>query len=158
MARLWRDYGLSIVLFTLFLVSWIGQTITGWFEFTAEQQSHGQVAAMFGAEGYVWPWAQATLENWQSEFLQLLTFVVLTCYLYHKGCHESKDGDERKGHVRCEGAAARLDALAKRLRRVEQRARHLHPLAVDFIVVAAGDAALLQHAIEQGVRFRIAPL
>jgi hypothetical protein len=95
MARVWRDYGLSIVLFTLFLVSWIGQTITGWFEFTAEQQSHGQVAEMFGAEGYVWTWAQATLENWQSEFLQLFTFVVLTCYLYHKGSHESKDGDER---------------------------------------------------------------
>ena len=29
MARLWRDYGLSIVLFLLFVVSWIGQTITG---------------------------------------------------------------------------------------------------------------------------------
>ena len=34
------------------------------------------------------------MENWQSEFLQLLTFVVLTSFLVHKGSHESKDGDE----------------------------------------------------------------
>ena len=95
MARLWRDYGLSIVLFLLFIVSWIGQTITGWVEFAAEQQAHGQAANVFGADGYVWMWAQATLENWQSEFLQLLTFVVLTSFLIHRGSHESKDSTEQ---------------------------------------------------------------
>jgi hypothetical protein len=44
--------------------------------------------------GYIWRWAAATFENWQSEFLQLLTFVVLTAYLIHKGSHESKDTDD----------------------------------------------------------------
>jgi len=34
------------------------------------------------------------MENWQSEFLQLLTFVVLTAVLIHRGSHESKDGDD----------------------------------------------------------------
>src|SRR5688572_13753991 len=90
MGRLWRDYNLRIVLFALFLVAWIGQTATGWVEFAAEQQQHGQEAAVFGQDGYFWRWGQATLENWQSEFLQLFTFVVLTTFLIHKGSHESK--------------------------------------------------------------------
>jgi hypothetical protein len=34
------------------------------------------------------------MENWQSEFLQLLTFVVVTTFLIHKGSHESKDTDD----------------------------------------------------------------
>ena len=72
MGRVWRDYSLSIVLAALFLVSWALQTWTGWVEFVAEQQAHGQVAEAFGPGGYVWAWAQATFENWQSEFLQLL--------------------------------------------------------------------------------------
>jgi uncharacterized membrane protein YhaH (DUF805 family) len=107
MARLWRDYGLSIVLFLLFVVSWIGQTISGWVEFAAEQQSHGQAAQVFGSDGYVWMWAQATLENWQSEFLQLLTFVVLTSFLIHRGSHESKDSTEQM--------QASLDRVERRL-------------------------------------------
>ena len=92
MKRLWRDYGLGIVLFGLFLVSWVVQTITGWWEFVAEQRSLGQTAVVFGDEGYVWRWAQATFENWQSESLQLLTMVVLTAYLVYRGSPESKDG------------------------------------------------------------------
>jgi hypothetical protein len=95
MKKVWQNYNLSIVLCSLFLVAWLGQTVMGWQEFVAEQQQHGQVAQVFGADGYVWNWGQATLENWQSEFLQLLTFVVLTTFLIHKGSHESKDTDEQ---------------------------------------------------------------
>ena len=51
-----------------------------------------------------------TLENWQSEFLQLLTFVVLTTYLYHKGSHESKDSDEEM-----QAALARIEQKLKSL-------------------------------------------
>jgi hypothetical protein len=110
--RLWRDYSLSIVLCALFLVSWAGQTWVGWMEFSAEQQAHGQVAQVLGQDGYVWSWAQATLENWQSEFLQLLTFVILTSCLIHKGSHESKDSDDRM--------QATLDRIEQRLRRIEE--------------------------------------
>ena len=107
MGRMWRDYSLSIVLAALFLVSWALQTWTGWVEFVAEQQEHGQVAEAFGPGGYIWAWAQATFENWQSEFLQLLTFVVLTTYLVHRGSHESRDTDEK--------FQAQLDRIEQRL-------------------------------------------
>src|SRR5690349_2771593 len=58
---------------------------------SAEQQQHGQAAQVFGSDGYVWTWASATFENWQSEFLQLLTMAVLTSFLIHKGSAESRD-------------------------------------------------------------------
>jgi hypothetical protein len=121
MGRVWRDYSLSLVLAALFLVSWGLQTWTGWVEFVAEQQEHGTVAEAFGAEGYVWTWAQATFENWQSEFLQLLTFVVLTTYLIHRGSHESKDTDE---------------AMQAQLDRIERRLASLSPPQRDGEVLA----------------------
>jgi hypothetical protein len=85
---------LGIVLALLFIVSWVLQSLTGWVEFVADQQARGDVARMFGGNGYVWPWMQATFENWQSEFLQLFTMALLTAFLIHRGSTESRDGDE----------------------------------------------------------------
>jgi hypothetical protein len=110
MARLWRDYNLAVVLFALFMVSWILQSWMGWRDFKAEQQEHQQQAEVFGSEGYVWHWGEATFENWQSEFLQLLTFVVLTAYFIYKGSAESKDGDEEMKQA-LDRIEQRLDAL-----------------------------------------------
>jgi hypothetical protein len=93
--RIWRSYNLSLVLLTLFLAAFILQTWTGWIEFVAEQEEHGVAAEWFGPDGYVWPWVRTTMENWQSEFLQLLAFVTLKSFLIHRGSPESKDGDER---------------------------------------------------------------
>jgi hypothetical protein len=90
------SYGLSIVLFALFFISWIFQTYAGWQEFVAEQKDHGMAAQVFGESGYVWTWLAKTMENWQSEFLQLLTFVILTAHLVHVGSHESKDNDDEQ--------------------------------------------------------------
>ena len=94
MKHLWKNYNLSIVLALMFLVCWGLQTWTGWKQFKSEQEEHGQPAAIAGDSGYIWKWGAATMENWQSEFLQLLTFVVLTSFLIHRGSHESKDTDE----------------------------------------------------------------
>ncbi len=112
MRTLWRNYNLSIVLATLFLLSWAIQTWMGWQEFAAQQQQHGQAAQVFGAEGYIWDWGRATFENWQSEFLQLFTFVVLTTFLIHKGSHESKDTDDEMQAqlTRMEARLARMEA------------------------------------------------
>ena len=92
--RLSRDYALGWVLLGLFVVFWIGQTVVGWQEFAAEQAALGESATVFGESGYVWNWARTTLENWQSEMLQLFAMVVLTSLLIFRGSPESKDGDE----------------------------------------------------------------
>jgi hypothetical protein len=89
-----RDYGLGWVLAALFIGSWIGQFLVGWQDFVAEASEHGQTAAVWGESGYIWKFGAQTLENWQSEFLQLLTFMVLTSFLIFRGSPESKDSDE----------------------------------------------------------------
>jgi hypothetical protein len=107
----WRDYALGWVLLTLFVVFWIGQTLVGWQEFAAEQQALGQQPEVFGSGGYVWNWGRTTLENWQSEMLQLFAMVVLTSFLIFKGSPESKDGDEEMKATLAR-LERRLEALA----------------------------------------------
>jgi hypothetical protein len=112
--RLWRDFGLSITLAVLFLSAWVLQTWAGWVEFAAEQASHGQRAEAFGDGGYVWRWAQATFENWQSEFLQVFVFIVLTTFLVHRRSHESPDTDyETEASLR--RIEAKLGALERKV-------------------------------------------
>lgn len=109
-----RDYSLGIALAALFVVSWIGQTLTGWVEFAGEQRAHGEAAEVFGPSGYFWSWMAATFENWQSEFLQLFTMAVLTAFLIHKGSTESRDSDEEMAlqltAIRTELAELRAEA------------------------------------------------
>jgi hypothetical protein len=110
--RLSRDYALGWVLLSLFVVFWIGQTVVGWQEFVAEQQALGEAATVFGDSGYVWNWARTTLENWQSEMLQLFAMVTLTSFLIFRGSPESKDGDEEMKHTLAR-IERRLDELER---------------------------------------------
>jgi hypothetical protein len=89
--KIFKNYGLTIVLLILFLSSWAGQWYFQWQEFESQQQAHGQQASV---DEFIPEFWKATLENWQSEFLQLLSFVVLTSFLSHKGSPESKSSDE----------------------------------------------------------------
>lgn len=76
---------------TLFLLSWIGQGIFQWEEYKSHQEEHNQQAE---TSGFLNEFGSRTFENWQSEFLQLLAFTVLSAYLIHKGSPQSKDGDD----------------------------------------------------------------
>ncbi len=91
MKNFFRDNGLSIVLFGLFLFSMIGQYLTGYEEYKDEQKQHGQAAVGYVeylSEGH---FIEATFENWESEFLQMGMYVVLTVFLFQKGSSESKE-------------------------------------------------------------------
>jgi hypothetical protein len=85
-----KENGLSIVLVALFVVSLGGQTLTGWKEMNDEAREHGAPTVSLGgyfSTGHFW---EATGENWESEFLQMAVFVLLTTVLYQKGSAESK--------------------------------------------------------------------
>jgi hypothetical protein len=88
----WREFGLGLALTMLFFGTWIAQGIAEWQVFTDDQREHGQAAT---AGDFFASFAQSTLENWQSEFLQLFAFVVLAALYIHKGSAESKDGTEK---------------------------------------------------------------
>jgi hypothetical protein len=88
----WREFSLGLVLMVLFFVTWIGQGVAQWQTYTDEQHSHGETPEL---GGFVSEFGQSTLENWQSEFLQLFAFVSLAALYVHKGSAESKDSDEK---------------------------------------------------------------
>jgi hypothetical protein len=88
----WRNFSLSLTFCILFFVSWGGHAIAQWQVYTDDQREHGQTTEI---GDFLADFSQATLENWQSEFLQLFSFVVLAALLIHHGSAESKDGEER---------------------------------------------------------------
>ena len=97
MRRIFRENGLSIVLFALFLFSFAGQILTGFKEYNDAQQEHGQPTVTYGAYFKTGHFVEATFENWESEFLQMAAFVVLTIFLYQKGSSESKEPGRVEG-------------------------------------------------------------
>ncbi|MEX0834183.1 MAG: DUF6766 family protein [Actinomycetota bacterium] len=90
--KVWKNFGLSITFAILFLTSWVAQALAEWRVYVDEQGAHGE---SHGMAGFVVHFGQSTLENWQSEFLQLFSFVVLAALLIHRGSAESKDSNER---------------------------------------------------------------
>jgi hypothetical protein len=88
-----KRYGFFWVTLAFFIVSFVGQWALGWFAYVDEQQAHGQEAE-FGE--YALMLGRDTLENWQSEFLQLIWQVAGLKLLLFQGSPQSKEGDERK--------------------------------------------------------------
>ena len=90
MREFFRNNGLSVVLFGLFFFSLIGQYFTGYKEYNDDQKNHGKPEVGYVeylGEGH---FIEAVFENWESEFLQMGMYVVLTIFLYQKGSSESK--------------------------------------------------------------------
>jgi hypothetical protein len=96
--RKWiRSRSLSIAAITLFLAAFVGQVLTGRAEYNQDQQAHGEESAslvQYLATGH---FGEATLENWESEFLQMAVFVFLTAFLVQRGSAESKKPDDESG-------------------------------------------------------------
>ena len=86
-----KGFGLSLTLLWMFLLVWFGHGLAQWQEYKNQQEEHGQPAEI---TGFIDNFSQATLENWQSEYLQVFAFVVLAGLYIHRGSAESKDGEE----------------------------------------------------------------
>jgi hypothetical protein len=97
MRRILRENGLSIVLFICFFITILfGQSLTGHKEYNNDQQEHGQPAIGYGEYLGSGHFLEATMENWESEFLQMGLYVLLTVFLYQKGSSESKDPEKEE--------------------------------------------------------------
>jgi hypothetical protein len=91
----WEN-SLSIAVLGLFLGTLVGQVVTGLAEHNQQQKDHGRPAVGLGQYLTSGHFIEATAENWESEFLQMGMFVLLTVFLRQKGSAESKklEGDE----------------------------------------------------------------
>jgi hypothetical protein len=90
----WRtaafSHSLALVMGTVWLLSWLAQSVAGWS--TYDEQQLGELQAPVSYLGYLatpdfW---NCTLQNWQSEFLAVGSMVVLSVYLRERGSPESK--------------------------------------------------------------------
>lgn len=89
-----RRNGLSIAVLAMMLAAWAAQAITGHAAHNQELAEHGEAAigwTDYIASGDFW---SATFENWESEFLQMGVYVLLTVWLRQKGSAESRPLDE----------------------------------------------------------------
>lgn len=91
-----RNNGLSLVFIAMFVLSLVGQFYTGLNVYNKEQQEENNQpvsAAQYISTGH---FIQATFENWESEFLQMALFILLTISLRQKGSSESKSIDKEE--------------------------------------------------------------
>ena len=85
-----RDRALTLALMAMFLLFLVGQFLTGFADYNDEERQHGHAAVVMAdylATGHPW---EALFENWESEFLQMAVFVLLTTVLIQKGSPESR--------------------------------------------------------------------
>lgn len=87
-----RLYGHSLLaLFTsLFLLTWLAQSVTSWREFNQDGLLHDQVAVGWSSYLGSADFWERTLQNWQSEFLAVACMAIFSVYLRERGSPESK--------------------------------------------------------------------
>jgi hypothetical protein len=104
----WKRYGYAWVTLGFFAISLVGHWLFGWLAYVDEQTAHHQ-PILIGS--YTVEMMRDTLENWQSEFLQLLWQVGGLALLLYVGSPQSKEGNDR--------LEAKVDELLRRIDPVE---------------------------------------
>ena len=124
-----KRYAYAWITGLFFFVSIVGHWIFGWFAYVDETQQHGSTPEV---TSYLIEMGRDTLENWQSEFLQLLWQVVGLAYFLYVGSPSSKENDDRLEAkvdelIRLTGSD-RADALIEEIdRRYLRKAGHAKP-------------------------------
>jgi hypothetical protein len=118
MTKLLRDHGLAVAMFGIFAATLIGLAFVGWDTYNHEQLDHGGAAVGLFAYLGTPDFGEAVFENWESEFLQMGAYVLLTAILVSRGSAESKDPD---GDARTDDDAALVD---RRRRDIPWPVRH----------------------------------
>jgi hypothetical protein len=89
----WKNNNLSIVIFVLFLLCLAGHSYTGWKVYNDEQRQHDEPQVTYSEFLRTSEFGETVFENWESEFLQMGFYVILTVFLYQRGSSESKKHD-----------------------------------------------------------------
>jgi hypothetical protein len=166
MREILRSNGLSLALLALFLFSIVGQVFAGWYAFSKELAIDGHPAPDLRTYLSSGHFLSATFENWESEFLQMAIYVVLTAVLIQKGSPESRNPEESQKEPSACGPGApwpvRKGGLWRRL--------YAHSLSMTLLVLFglsfwlhllgstrhANDEALLQAAPAETAAERLA--
>jgi hypothetical protein len=94
MRQFLRENSLSIACLVAFLISLVGQALSGHQSYNDDQLAHGDGTISLGRYVVSSSFGAAVMENWQSEFLQFTFFILVTVWLVQKGSNESKRIEE----------------------------------------------------------------
>ena len=93
-SRFLRSNSLSLVCFGLFAIFVVGLLFTGFRNHNADQRAHNQPELSLGEYATSGAFWEALTENWESEYIQMAAYVILTVFLIQKGSSESKDPEK----------------------------------------------------------------
>jgi hypothetical protein len=88
--RFLRENSLSIFFGVLFLAAIVGQAVAGHISHNHQQIAHGEPTISLDAYLTSSAFGQAVMENWQSEYLQFMLFMLATVWFLQRGSPESK--------------------------------------------------------------------
>ncbi len=94
MRRFLKNNGLSLAYLGLFLATLLVMSVTGHHQYNGDQRDHHEPPVGYWSYLHTGDFVEGVLENWESEFLQMGTYVLFTVYLFQKGSPESKPLDE----------------------------------------------------------------
>src|SRR5215207_1152278 len=94
MRRFVRDHSLSLFFLVIFLAALVGQAIAGHILHNEEAMAHSGEQMSFWRYIRSSDFGNAVMENWQSEYLQFLLFMLATVWLIQRGSPESKPPDK----------------------------------------------------------------
>jgi len=137
----WRRNGLSLVLIALMALSLTGQVVMGQQVYNRELLEHGALPLSLWAYLHSGHFVSATFENWESEFLQMGMYVLLTVSLRQKGSAESRPMSPSQESERVERGPVpwpvRVGGIWKAL--------YGHSLAIAFGILFVASFALHLH-------------
>ncbi|MDQ2682159.1 MAG: hypothetical protein M3Y37_01395 [Chloroflexota bacterium] len=137
-----RNNGLSLVLFLLFAGSLIGHSISGHRVENEELAMHGEEEISYTSYLGTGAFLESVSENWESEFLQMGMFVILTVMLFQKGSPESKDPENPEpGYVWVR------ESEAPRLSRLLAPARWVHDHSLSIVLLLLFVVSFVVHVI-----------
>jgi hypothetical protein len=143
MRAFFRNNGLTIALVILFLGSIVGHFLTGHAFENQELREHGQPTVSLLHYLTDDHFLSTVFENWESEFLQMAAYVLLTAYLFQKGSSESNDPERppRDEHM----ARSRLTAASPRALRAGPAVRRIYSHSLGIALVLLFAASFIGH-------------
>ncbi len=84
------ENSLLVVMGTIWLATWLAQSLAGRVEYNAELLSHHEAPVAWLDYVQSASFWERTLENWQSEFLAVGSMAIFAVYLRQRGSPESK--------------------------------------------------------------------
>jgi hypothetical protein len=146
MRRFLRNNGLSIAMFGLFLMFLFAESLCGHRAFNEDRKQHHRPAVTYSAFLTSGTFLESAAENWESEFLEMAGYLVLTSFLFQKGSAESKRFPESDREPRDSRSGANNGKAPWPVRRGGVALRlYAYSLTIAFVLLFL--TAFLLHAI-----------